>query len=399
MNSYSIYIPRAGVDCNETFFRDFFHMICFGDVDRVDFVALDDAYSNNGRFHKAFVHFNLVYNTQLASDITTALSNGESYRLYPRAGEHWILLKNKVPVLATTMNIHQLAENHRLLEEKTRFLEEKTRFLEEKTRDLEEKTRDLEEKSKGLEETVAKQDDMLDRSQQTIYQMIPILNMSKCDERLFTRVLLGLEEEEEDEQEKEEEDEQEKEDDDEDDDFDFLGEDIEDNMMSFGMLEKKYGPLTFNKKTNDFTDGDGFVRYVLSKTETLDEIKQDKEIKQKEEEEEEEDEEDNDPNTEEQRYAFQMAYMNHNEEDYKEEIKAYQLAWTHNQEEEDVDETKAADTFETPPRLKRGWDINDDPFGTEPFLKYADFRNARNERERIERNERMEREEDDLKMD
>jgi len=91
--------------------------------------------------------------------------------------------------------------------------------------------------------------------------------------------------------------------------------------------------------------------------------------------------------------------MNHNEEDYKEEIKAYQLAWTHNQEEEDVDETKAADTFETPPRLKRGWDINDDPFGTEPFLKYADFRNARNERERIERNERMEREEDDLKMD
>ena len=42
-------------------------------------------------------------------------------------------------------------------------------------------------------------------------------------------------------------------------------------MMSFCMLEKKYGPLTFNNKTNDFTDGDGFVRYVLSKTEMLDE--------------------------------------------------------------------------------------------------------------------------------
>ena len=380
MNSYSIYIPRAGVDCNETLFRNFFQMICFGDVARVDFVALDDAYSSNGRFHKAFVHFNLVYNTQLASDITTTLSNGESYRLYPRAGEHWILLKNKLPVPTTTMNIHQLAENHRLLEEKTRLLEEKTRFLEEKTRDLEEKARDLEEKardleekSKGFEETVAKQDDMLDRSHQTIYQIIPLLNMSKRDERLFTRVLLGLEEEdvafENPLLKKVEENggpfgtrgEQNvvpffqkgyEEDDDFDfhDHFNFLGEDIEDNMRSFVMLEKKYGPLTFNNKTNDFTDGDGFVRYVLSKPE----IKQD-------------------------------------------------------EEEEDVDETKAADTFETPPRLKRGWDINDDPFGTEPFLKYADFRDARIERERIERerierkrierNEMIEREEDDLKMD
>jgi hypothetical protein len=228
-------------------------------VERVDFVALDYEYTSMGRFRKAFVHFQFVYNTQIADDIVTTLSRGEPYRLYPRAGEHWILLKNKVPVLATTMNIHQLAENHRLLEEKTQLLEEKSRRLEDL---LEEK----EEKSRSLEETVAKQDDMLDRSQQTIYQMIPMLNMSKCDERAFTRVLFGLKEEDDKEQE-----DKEQEDKEEDDDFDFLGEDIEDSMMSFCMLEKKYGPLTFNNKTNDFTDGDGFVRYVLSKTEMLDE--------------------------------------------------------------------------------------------------------------------------------
>jgi len=278
MNSISIYIPRVSVDCDEAFFRQFFHMISFGDVDRVDFVALDYDYTSNGRFRKAFVHFQFVYNTQIADDIVTTLSKGEPYRLYPRAGEHWILLKNKVPVLATTMNIHQLAENHRLLEEKTQLLEEKSRRLEESMLYLEEKMR-------LLEETVAKQDDMLDRSQQTIYQMIPMLNMSKCDERVFTRVLLGFENEEEQEdkeqdqqdqpdQQEDKEQEQEQEDKEEDDDFDFLGEDIEDNMMSFCMLEKKYGPLTFNKKTNDFTDGDGFVRYVLSKTEMLDEENQ-----------------------------------------------------------------------------------------------------------------------------
>jgi hypothetical protein len=341
MNSISIYIPRVSVDCDEAFFRQFFHMICFGCVDRVDFVALDYDYTSNGRFRKAFVHFNLVYNTQIADDIVTTLSKGEPYRLYPRAGEHWLLLKNKVPVLATTMNIHQLAENYRLLEEKTRGLEKKTSDLEEKVRDLEEKSkrldetvakqddildraqqniyeledvarhlvekaRDLEEKSKGFEETMAKQDDMLDRSQQTIYQMIPLLNMSKCDERVFTRVLLGLK----------------KDDEQEDDDFDFLGEDIDDNMMSFCMLEKKYGTLTFNKKTNDFTDGDGFVRYVLSKTEMLDEVLD--EIKQN-------------------------------------EVK-----------EED----------EEPQR---------DLFGTEPFLKYADFCRMRNERNESEEN--------NLKMD
>ena len=370
MNSISIYIPRVGADCDEAFFRQFFHMLCFGDVERVDFVALDYDYTSNGRFRKAFVHFQFVYNTNIADDIVTTLSRGEPYRLYPRAGEHWILLKNKVPVLATTMNIHQLAENHRLLEEKTQLLEEKTQLLEEKSRRLEDLLEEKEEKARGLEdsmlyleekmqffeEAVVQNDEVksralegknralqekvkglaegLNRTQQVIFQMISKLNMPMRDVLAYERLLMNVDEgfptsskgpydmmplhvlerqygkltynpktggfadcdgfvryvappddeleeqedkeqddkeQEDKEQEDKEQDDKEQEDKEEDDDFDFLGEDIEDSMMSFCMLEKKYGPLTFNNKTNDFTDGDGFVRYVLSKTEMLDE--------------------------------------------------------------------------------------------------------------------------------
>jgi len=267
--------------------------------------------------------------------------------------------------LATTMNIHQLAENHRLLEEKTQLLEEKSRrledlleekeekargledsmlyleekmqffeeaivqndevknrALEEKNRALEEKAKALEEKAKALEEKVKGLAEGLNRTQQVIFQMISKLNMPMSDVIAYERLLMNVDEgfppsskgpydmmplhvlerqygkltynptsggftdcdgfvryvapaddllEEEDDEEQEDKEQEQDDKEEEDDDFDFLGEDIEDNMMSLCMLEKKYGPLTFNDKTNDFTDGDGFVRYVLSKTEMLDE--------------------------------------------------------------------------------------------------------------------------------
>ena len=186
-----------------------------------------------------------------------------------------------------------------------------------KSRALEGKNRALQEKVKGLAEG-------LNRTQQVIFQMISKLNMPMRDVLAYERLLMNvdegfptsskgpydmmplhvlerkygkltynpktggfadcdgfvryvappddeLEEQEDKEQDDKEQEDKEQEDKEEDDDFDFLGEDIEDSMMSFCMLEKKYGPLTFNNKTNDFTDGDGFVRYVLSKTEMLDE--------------------------------------------------------------------------------------------------------------------------------
>lgn len=231
MNSYSIYVPRVKTfDHDENFFKNYFAW--FGCVSRVDFVALDDAYSSNGRFRKAFVHFESVFaGYGIVNQVLTVLENGESYRVSLYGGDYMILLKNKVPVAATTLNIHQLAENYRLLEEKSRGMEEKMKALE--------------EKSKGLEETVARQEDMLDRTQQVVDQLIGKLNMPESEIREYERVLMGV-----------------KENDDEDSDYDIVNEDIEDDMLSFDMLEKKYGKLKYNQKTGDFTDGDGFVRYV-----------------------------------------------------------------------------------------------------------------------------------------
>ena len=103
----------------------------------------------------------------------------------------------------------------------------------------------LEEKSKGLEETVARQEDMIDRTQQVVDQLLGKLNMPESEIREYERVLMGV-----------------KENDDEDSDYDIVNQDIEDDMLSFDMLEKKYGKLKYNQKTGDFTDGDGFVRYV-----------------------------------------------------------------------------------------------------------------------------------------
>jgi hypothetical protein len=265
MNTYSIYIPRANVAHDENFFKEFFD-VWFGIVSRVDFVALDAAYSSNGHFRKAFVHFHVLFTEHsLVNEIVTTLNNNEPYRLYTGSNQFIICLKNKVPVPTTTLNIHQLAENNRFLEEKTKALEEKMKALEEA---LEEKTKALEEaleeKTKALEDWVAKQDDMLDRAQQTIYQMIPKLNMSESEARSFDRVLYGFKEEHEEEEHEDDED------------YDCVSYDErkewtlwghynkDDDGKSFDELEKKYGKLKYNKETHDFTDCDGFVRYVIN---------------------------------------------------------------------------------------------------------------------------------------
>jgi len=128
--------------------------------------------------------------------------------------------------------------------------------LEEKTKALEEA---LEEKTTALGKMVAKQDYMLDCAQQTIYQMIPKLNMSESEARSFDRVLHGFKEEQEHE-------------DDEDYDCESYDErmdpmlyyDEDDEGRSFEQLEKRYGKLKYNKETHDFTDCDGFVRYTIN---------------------------------------------------------------------------------------------------------------------------------------
>ena len=110
----SIYIPRV--------FK--FHTvesianICFhagiGIVHRVDFVAIE----NTEYYMSMFVHMKQVdSHSYLGNEILSQFDQGKSYKFLVNPNEFWILLKAKNVVPDTHLNVHQLAENHRLLEE------------------------------------------------------------------------------------------------------------------------------------------------------------------------------------------------------------------------------------------------------------------------------------------
>ena len=87
-----------------------------GGVSRVDFKNID----GNDRFQKAFIHMDYLYTTEIANAINHNVFNmGSSFRINPEnfnTEVYWILLANKMPVMETKLNIHQIAENARLLE-------------------------------------------------------------------------------------------------------------------------------------------------------------------------------------------------------------------------------------------------------------------------------------------
>ncbi len=68
----------------------------------------------------AVVHLNTVSDRSLIE----TLNGGGQYRVYPDANStnprkreiYWIIVKNKKPLPETKLNIHQIAENHTLLE-------------------------------------------------------------------------------------------------------------------------------------------------------------------------------------------------------------------------------------------------------------------------------------------
>ena len=119
---YSIYIPRISSDnTEETVKTAFLQQI--GEVTRVDFanlVATPGVTQTANRFMKAFVHLNAVYDANLVE----VLDGGGQYRMHPEANSmnarrrdiYWILVKNHKPIPDTKLNIHQIAENHTLLE-------------------------------------------------------------------------------------------------------------------------------------------------------------------------------------------------------------------------------------------------------------------------------------------
>lgn len=115
-NNMSFYVPRLERSYNEASIMELFENMGIGSVSRVDFKVIE----GNDRFQKAFIHMNYLYATEFASAIKYhVFDTGASFRINPErfnCDVYWILLANKTPVMETKLNIHQIAENARLLE-------------------------------------------------------------------------------------------------------------------------------------------------------------------------------------------------------------------------------------------------------------------------------------------
>ena len=117
MSSVSFFVPRMLTEYDETRVKGIFaSVMCVGTVNRVDFVPIE----GEPRFQKAFIHMEQIYNTPATSHLMSEVFDGNrGVRMYPgmfRQNEYWVLLKNKTPVQETKLNIHQVAENARILQ-------------------------------------------------------------------------------------------------------------------------------------------------------------------------------------------------------------------------------------------------------------------------------------------
>lgn len=113
----SIYIPRISKGCDEAVVKAVFKNLQIGEVRRVDFVDCDF----DPLFRKAFVHLSFYYVTQIAHDMSTAHEKCMAFNIRPEywdptSNVYWMTLMNRNPVSETCLNIHQLAENFRILE-------------------------------------------------------------------------------------------------------------------------------------------------------------------------------------------------------------------------------------------------------------------------------------------
>jgi len=138
---YSIYIPRILVSFTEEMIAYNFNVIQFGRVKRVDFAAIVEANGEERKdIQKCFVHFSDVYRTNFAMSVLDEVENENgSFKLSINQKNFWWLMKNKNPVAETNMNIHQIAENARLLSERVEKQEKIIEDLVEKIAALESK--------------------------------------------------------------------------------------------------------------------------------------------------------------------------------------------------------------------------------------------------------------------
>jgi hypothetical protein len=110
---YSVYIPHIPVVYNNNMVADIFHSLSIGRVERVDFLA---PHEHKPRIRRAFVHFH-PYNTILVASLIQKHAAHEALRIVVDVeGHYWDLCENKHPVPESDLNIHQLAENLRILQ-------------------------------------------------------------------------------------------------------------------------------------------------------------------------------------------------------------------------------------------------------------------------------------------
>lgn len=104
------YIPKLAITFSEQDIIHIFQSNCIGEVIRVDFVPRGP---EDKHMHSAFVHC-----SSANPYVLQCLENFQYFSLRISRFVYWILLKNKHPVPDTKMNIHQMAENLRILEKK-----------------------------------------------------------------------------------------------------------------------------------------------------------------------------------------------------------------------------------------------------------------------------------------
>ena len=127
---FSVYIPKIYKGRGIEKIGSVFFELRVGKVTRVDFVPFKNE-RDSGNYHSAFIYFTKLYTDKQNHIIDTIESKGEFLlNLDANNGvsrdtnsEYWHLLKNKNPFEETTTNIHQMANNMKLMEEKMSKME------------------------------------------------------------------------------------------------------------------------------------------------------------------------------------------------------------------------------------------------------------------------------------
>jgi hypothetical protein len=123
----SYYIPRVRKYHTQQSIINMFYANAIGYVRRVDFVPIEGRDADN--FVSAYVHFDCLYDSPIQRDIYQTIvygANGqgrEAFKFYLSEMEYWLINLNLTPIPETILNIHQIDENHKILEDRVNELE------------------------------------------------------------------------------------------------------------------------------------------------------------------------------------------------------------------------------------------------------------------------------------